>query len=185
MGRSMGVRPALALEGDLEHLELALGQVTQSAEIVPMGLGLRQDKPTELELRSAALEADEHFRGLPVDVQNLQRRALVEDDCQHQRIRMVGRERYRSAMAMGVGMMLLIWGLGSAPHLDTFATAVLLGMLLGAVIERIEGGPALFGIGCGLSAFLLGTLSCTPLSLFFMPIIASFLGAVFGTTRWL
>ena len=148
-----------------------------------MGLGLRTDKPTELELRSAALEADEHFRGLPDDVQNLKRLALVEDDGLSQRIRRVGRERYQSSIWHGVGMLLLFWGMGSAPRIDTFLFAVILGVLLGAVMERIEGGSWLYGFGCGLTAFLLGMQTGTLVSTFLMPVSATLLGAAVGATR--
>ncbi len=162
-----------------------LGCVSPTAEGTPMGLGFKQDKPTELELRSAALEADEHFRGLPLDVQNLKRSALVEDygTCQH--IKRVGLQRYQAAIIRGVGMLILFWGMGSAPHLNTFAAAVVLGVLLGAGMELIEGGTILFALGCGLSAFLLGTMTGTFVSVFIMPIAASYLGAVIGTMRWL
>lgn len=150
-----------------------------------MGIGLKRDKPNEYELRSAALEADEHFCGLPVEVQDLQRRALVDNYDHYLRTRKLGLERYKSAMILGVGVMILFWGMGSAPRVDTFVAAAFLGVLLGAVTERLEGGMALFAIGCGLFAFLLGLMTGSFHSLFFTPVIATVVGAVFGTTRWL
>ncbi|MBL4771443.1 MAG: hypothetical protein JKY61_09955 [Planctomycetes bacterium] len=150
-----------------------------------MEFGLKRDKPSELELRSAALEADEHFRGLTEIAQNQMRFALVNNYEQYRRTRKIALERYRSTMTLGVGVMLLVWGLGSAPRVDTFTAAVVLGMILGAVMERFEGATVMFALGCGISALLLGTLSGTFISTFMMPIVASYLGAFFGTTRWL
>ncbi len=149
-----------------------------------MGLNLQGSKPTELELRLADLEEDEDFRALPEEVQKMRRRAVMEGDDQDQRIRRIGRERYRSAMTLGVGMMVLFWGLGSAPNVKTFSAAVVLGLLLGTVMERIEGGTVLFALSCSLAAFLLGTLTGTFTSVFLVPIGASYIGAAAGTTRW-
>ncbi len=148
-----------------------------------MRFGLQRDKPNELELRRAALEADEHFCGLPVEVQDLKREALVENYAQFERIRKTGLARYRSAIILGVGMMMLFWGMGSAPHVDTFVAAVLLGVVLGAVTERIEAGTILFSIGCSLCALLLGTMTGTFVSLIIMPVAAAFLGVAIAGGR--
>lgn len=88
-------------------------------------------------------------------------------------------------LSSGFGVVVLVWALGSVPRVDTFTAAVVLGMILGAVMERIEGATVLFALGCGIGAFLLGTLSGTFTSVLLAPIVASYLGAAFGTTRWL
>ncbi|MGK0220552.1 MAG: hypothetical protein ACI9HE_004063 [Planctomycetota bacterium] len=148
-----------------------------------MGLGLKQDKPTNLELRRGALEADEHFQQLPSEVQGLKREALVQDEQQILRMRKSSAERDRSSMLQGAGWMLLIWGTGTIPSISTFLAAIVLGLLLGLAAERAQAESILYGVFLGTSTLLLGCMTGTTLSMLFMPIMATMLGSAVGATR--
>ncbi|MCA9002093.1 MAG: hypothetical protein KDB61_09230 [Planctomycetes bacterium] len=149
-----------------------------------MLFGRKEDKPSELELKLAALQADEHFQGLPEDVQTLKLDGLFEADEQTQRIQGMTLERYKSSLILGMGVMFLAWGFGSPPTLATFAVAMVLGALLGIAMELLDVGLYTFAAGCGLGAFLLGTMTGSIFSMFFIPLCATMVGGILGTSRW-